>query len=201
MKSPKNILNTSAICGWVPRLVRFFEFRITDVMVCGLLLSLATFLFCLYQAVNQQLVKSQIALKGNPSAAGFIEKHRQTPLLDEPIEIRIEKRMSATTPNYNAAKRMNLTIILKQSEACALHSPETPARAIIIGSGTAIRNVTLGNIMDQLRAVAEPLSDPSDGCAKKEQSNLGGDVHPVSGGYGKDHIHSSTNVKRTCADY
>jgi len=166
-------------------------------MVCFFLSGITLFLFCLNKALHQKLIESEIRAKGNSSMTCSVEKLDKAVLLQEPLNIRVEKWMGAATTDNNPAERPNLSIILEQSNPGSLHGTKTPARAVIVISGASIRNVTLGDIIDQLRAIPDPLSNPPDGGTKKEESNLGKKVQPISGkvGLGKDHIHSLANVE------
>lgn len=131
-----------------------------------------------------------------PVAGGFFALPNVKEHAPPPAGARSETGVEVqTTPDYDTAKLPNLAIVFEQTKSGPLHGPETPARAVIIISGTSIRDVTLGDIMDQLRAVANPLGDPADGGTKKEESNLGRKVQPIGrAGVSEDHIHSLANV-------
>jgi hypothetical protein len=133
---------------------------------------LAALFLVLLEAYGQSGVESNVVVKGDSHSARSIEEVNESSLNKKPLDIRIKEWVSASSADHKGAKLTNLTITLEESNSSSLHGSKTITRIVVIGSRPSIRNISLGDIMDKLSSVPEPLDPPTNRNPKKNGDDL-----------------------------
>ena len=187
--------------GCMARLVRFFDSLGEHVgagsIGLGLLAGLLAGGFIRFEIpVNKKLIESEVVVKSDTSGVGDSQKNGQLILPDKLTKIRFMEWVGATTSDDNISKPLEISIIVQECDSSTLHGGKTLGKRIIVRRIDSLRNVTVGDILNELPMNLPPIEQPTESGRDQKRDNADDNAtSKVRSSIGEDHIHFLANVE------